>query len=388
MVLNNLKTSDGDVVDITIKDGIVTDIKKSKSDSDIYILPKIVDLNVSLLDFTLNQSNIKKLTKDAQKGGVGSVLLQPRLNPVIDNEITLEYAYNLIKDEDLDINLSINTIQNDLSLSNIAILLKKGAFGFLSTIVKNNIAIKIAEYMKMYNLTLMVKAEDNSLISNGVMFEGDVSSKLGLPGIPELSEIVHVSRMIEIARHYGISILFKSIYSPRSLDMIKVAQKDGIDVKAEVSIHHLINSDKECIDYNTYAKIDPPLVSEDLREKLVDSLKRGDIYSLTLLHQPNSPVNKEVAFFDASYGTSSLSLGYLLYYTYLVKTNILDFNRLVELIVYNPAKILKKDIKPLSIGSCIDNFVLFDTKDKFVVEDKSSLYFGKTIYGKISTIQS
>ena len=386
MLLKNLKTIDDEVVDITIKDGVITDIKKSNEDSSIYILPKIVDLNVSLDDANLNQANIKRLSNEAKKGGVGSVLIQPRLNPTIDNEITLEFAYNIIKDIDLDIRFCINTIQEDLSLSNIAILLKKGSYPFLSTIVKNNIAIKIAEYMQMYKKTLHIKAEDNSLISNGVMFEGDVSSKLGLPGIPELSEVVHVSRMIEIARYYGISIVFKSIYSPRSLDMIKKAKKEGIDVKAEVAIHHLIKSDKECNGYNTYAKIDPPLVCDELREKLLDSLKNGDIDLLTLLHQPNSPVNKEVAFYDASYGTSSLSLGYGLYYTYLVKSGIVDFKELVRLVQTSPANILEKDTNQLKIGSSIKDFVTFDTAKSFVVDDKSSLYNGEELFGVVKNL--
>ena len=353
MVYKNSRLLNGDIVDIEVKDGVITkiakniDLNESIDLNGSYIIPKLVDLNVRLKDGVLNAKNIKEVAKNAQKGGVGHIVIQPDSNPAIDNEVVLEFTQNTIKDiDDVQIDIAINSLKEDLSLSNIAILLKKGSVApYMSTIAKNNIAMKIAEYVKMYKTTLFVKAEDNSLKSQGVMFEGDISSKLGLAGIPELSEVVHVSRMIEIAKYYNISILFKSIASPRSLDMIQKAKEEGIDVKAEVSLHHLLKSDKACEGFNTIAKIDPPLVEESLRDELLKDLKEGKIDILTVLHQPSSPVNKEVAFFDASYGSSAMSDALALYYTKLVKSGIIDFKQLIKLCVKNPLRVLNKDIK-------------------------------------------
>jgi dihydroorotase len=390
MVYKNCKLLNGDIVDIEVKDGIIKQISSDiKSDEfkdlkNAYILPRIVDLNVRLKDGVLNAKNIKKVASEAKEGGVGHIVLLPDSTPSIDDEVVLEFTQNTIKDiKDVKVDIAINSLKEDLSLSNIAILLKKGSVApYMSTFAKNNIAIKVAEYVKMYKTTLFVKAEDNSLKSQGVMFEGDVSSKLGLAGIPELSEVAHVSRMIEIARYYDISILFKAISSPRSLEMIQKAKEEDVDVKAEVSLHHLIKSDKECEGFNTIAKIDPPLVEESLRIELIKALKDSKIDILTILHQPSSPVNKEVAFFDASYGSSSLKDALALYYTKLVKSGIIDFKELITLCVKNPLKLLNKDIK-LTEGEKIDKFLAFDINQSYKVNDSNSLYNGEEIFGKI-----
>ncbi|MFT7859785.1 MAG: dihydroorotase [Sulfurimonas sp.] len=343
-----------------------------------YLLPALIDQDVSLLDSTLNAKNIKLLAEEAKKGGVGKILLNPHTTPAIDNEVVLEFAQNSIKDiDDVTIDLMLNTLQDDLSLSNIAILLKKGAAApYMSTIAKNNIAIKIAEYVKMYDTTLHCKAEDNSLIHSGVMFDGDVSSELGLSGIPELSEVLHVSRMLEIAKYFDIKILFKAIASPRSIELISKAKEEGMRVSCEVSIHHLINCDEACRDFNTIAKINPPLASKKDMNQLQQLLKSGAIDTLTTLHQPNSPVNKEVAFDDAAYGSSALADALPLYYTKLVKNELIDMQTLLKLTTEG-AK-----IEAGAKGA----FVLFDPAKNYKVENADSLYRGEELFGEVRNL--
>ncbi len=387
MVYKNAKLPDGKVVDIEVIDGKIVAVDKELTSvkeidlKEAYIVPKIVDLNVRLKDASLGASGIKELAKEAKKGGIGHCVVMPDTTPPLDNEVALEFAQNTIKDiQDVTIDLAINTLQEDLSLSNIAILLKKGAcVPYMSTIAKNNIAIKIAEYVKMYKTTLFCKAEDNSLKLQGVMFEGDVSAKLGLAGIPELSEVVHVSRMIEIARYYDIAILFKAIASPRSLEMIDKAKKEGVQVQAEVSLHHLLFDDTACEDFNTTAKIDPPLMDTASQKALVAALKEGRIDTLTLLHQPSSPVNKEVAFFDAAYGSSALAEGWGLYYTKLVKSGVLSLSQLIELVVQKPLSLLGLPPKRLQRGADINDFVVLDIDRSSKIENSNSLYNGEEI---------
>lgn len=220
-------------IDIRVENGKIVEFGLNLQDENIidangsYILPTLIDTNVSLQDDTLNAKNIKQVSKEASQGGVGTLILNATSNPAIDNEIILEFAQNALQNlEGAKIELMLNTLQEDLTLSNIAILLKDGAIvPYMSTKAKNDVAIKVAEYVKMYDVTLFCQAEDNSLINAGVMLDGNTSSKLGLAGIPELSEILHVSRMIEIAKHFNIKILFKSIASPRSVVLIDQAKK-------------------------------------------------------------------------------------------------------------------------------------------------------------------
>ena len=377
--------------DVRVEDGVITELGTNLTDSEIvdakgaYLLPSLIDINIRLQNSNLNANNIQAISKEAKRGGIGHIVLNADSYPAVDNEVVLEFAQNGIAHVNgIKIDVMLNTLKEDMSLSNIAILLKKGAIApYMSTIAKNDIAIKIAEYVQMYKTTLFCKAEDNSLINAGVMLEGDISAKLGLAGIPELSEVLHVSRMIEIARHFKINILFKSIASPRSIELITKAKKEGVRVKCEVSIHHLIHSDEACENFNTTAKLDPPLASKDDVLLLQKALQNGEIDVLTTLHQPSSPVNKEVAFFDAAYGCEGLGDALALYYTKLVKTGLLSMSELLKLTVQNPANILGFDAGKIEIGQKIE-VILFNHLHQYLISNKQSLYNNQKISGEVT----
>ncbi len=378
-------------VDIRIENGTIVEMGVNLTrDGDIvdangaYLLPALIDTNIRLQDSTLNAKNIQAIATSAKKGGVGRVVLNADSTPAVDNEVVLEFAqHGTAMVDDISVDLMLNTLKEDMTLSNIAILLKKGAVApFMSTIAKNDLAIKIAEYVKMYNVTLFCKAEDNSLINAGVMLEGDVSSHLGLAGIPVLSEVLHVSRMIEIARYFGISILFKAIASPRSVELIYQAKQEGVDVRCEVSLHHILHSDHACEDFNTTAKLNPPLVSVEDTKLLQQALIDGKIDILTTLHQPSSPVNKEVAFYDAAYGCEALDDTLALYYTKLVKTGIITMSKLIQLSVANPASVLGFESGVLEVGSKMP-MILFDPSKSYVIENPQSLYDKEIVDGVV-----
>ncbi len=376
--------------DIRIEAGLITEIGENLNDENTidangaYFMPLLVDTNIRLQDSVLNSRNIKAIANEALRGGVGHVVLNADSNPAIDNEVVLEFAQNGLSElEGAKVDLMINTLKEDSTLSNIAILLKRGAIApYMSTIAKNDVAIKIAQYVQMYGVTLFCKAEDNSLISSGVMLEGDISAKLGLAGILDLSEVLHVSRMIEIARHFNIRILFKSIASPRSIYLINQAKKDGVDVQCEVSIHHIIKSDEACENFNTTAKLDPPLASASDVTLLQEALKNNQIDMLTTLHNPSSPLNKEVAFYDAEYGCEALSDALPLYYTKLVKSGLLSMSELIKLAVEAPSKSIGKVAGLIEVGQKVDA-LLFNPHAKISVNNGQSLYNGEELDGEV-----
>lgn len=380
-------------VDVRIENGVVVEIGSSLSDEKtidakgMYLLPSLVDTNIKLLDSNLNAKNIQAVSDAAKKGGIGHIVLNADSLPAIDNEVVLEFAQHGTSEiKGAKVDLMLNALKEDSTLSNIAILLKKGVVApYMSTIAKNNLAIKIAEYVQMYDVTLFCKAEDNSLLNAGVMLDGDISSKLGLAGIPYLSEVLHVSRMIEIARHFKIKILFKAIASPRSVELISRAKKEGVKVTCEVSIHHLINCDEACEDFNTLAKLNPPLSSREDMLLLQDALKAGEIDVLTTLHQANSPVNKEVAFYDAAYGCEGLNSALSLYYTKLVKNGMISMSKLVELSCTNPALSIGLNTGVIEVGAEAE-LILFDTKETTILNDSGSLYDTQELNGVVSNV--
>jgi dihydroorotase len=380
--------------DVLIEEGKVVAIGSGlKSDEVIdaegaYLLPGLVDTNVRLKDAQLNASTLEKVAVEAQQGGVTRLVLAPDCTPSINDSIVLEFVQAHQKREQrVDMMNTIATVDENERLSNIAILLKNGAMApYMTTAVSNNTACRIAEYVKMHKTTLFCKAQDTSLSSVGVMVEGAVATKLGLVGIPPFGEVVHVARMIEIARNFEISIVFKSIASPRSIELISKAKEEGVNVSCEVSLHHLMHSDEACEDFNTTAKLNPPLVQKEAMLALQEALKAGKIDSLTLLHQPNSPVNKEVAFAEAAYGCEALADAYSLYYTKLVKSGLIDLSELIRLAVQNPARSIGQEAGEIGAGQKAD-LVLFDPKVSFTLKNSHSLYNDETLFGAISPLK-
>lgn len=376
--------------DVRIEDGVITQIGENLKGDEIitadgcYLIPGLVDTDVRLKDSQLNRTNLEKLSRRSLSGGVTTALLASDSTPRIDNEITLEFVQqHRYLPNGATIETAVSALNESGVLSNIAIMLKKGSRAVhTSTIQDYNLINRIAQYLKMANKALLYKAEDKSLFESGVMADGTVASQLGLPGISPMCEVVHVASMIEIARHFGIRIVFKSVTEPRSIALIAEARKSGIDVQCEVAIHHLFKNDSACLGFDTDAKINPPLVSESKRLELINALQRGDIHSLTSLHQPNSDVHKDITFYDANVGTTSIAEYLPLMYTYLIKNGIITMAKLVDLASRAPAEQIGIKSGEISVGSKMD-CILFDPAQMTEVTHHHSLYKKDTLQGKV-----
>lgn len=376
--------------DVRIEAGIITEIGNNLTDSEMiagngcYVLPGLVDTNVRLKDSQLNGKNLESLSRRALEGGVSTVVLASDSHPRIDNEITLEFVqqHRQLKNG-ATIETTLSALNDAGALSNIAIMLKRGSLAVhSSTLTDYNLISRIAQYLKMAKKSLFYKAEDQSLFESGVMADGSVATRLGLPGISPLSEIVHIASMIEIARHFEISIVFKSVTEPRSVEMIAQAAQEGVSVQCEVSIHHLLHNDEACRGFDSDAKINPPLVSADKQRYLINALKEGKIDSLTALHQPNSDVHKDITFFDASFGTTSIAEYLPLSYTHLVQNGSVSMSRLIELASRAPAAQAGLSAGIIEVGQEAD-LVLFDPKGSTPVVHHHSLYKNEVLEGKV-----
>lgn len=376
--------------DVRIENGVVAEIGEDLSGEDVvdaqgyYLLPGLVDTNVRLKDGQLSRMNLEKLSHRALIGGVTTVVLASDTTPSIENEITLEFVQQHRKlNNGATIEATVNASNEKGGLSNIAIMLKKGCVAIdTKTINDYNLVSRIAQYAKMANKTLFYKAEEKSFIESGVMSDGVSASTLGLPGISPLSEIVHIAALIEISRHFEIKVVFKSVKEPRSIELITQARSQGIDVECEVALHHLIKNDNACMGFDTDAKIDPPLVSETKRLELIHALKNKSIDALSALHQPNSDIHKDITFYDAHVGTTSIMEYLPLLYTYLVETDILSFPDVIRLASYAPARHIGIKAGEIRAGSICD-CVLFDPNEILQVSHHHSLYKNEKLKGKV-----
>ena len=337
--------------DIRIEDGKIDKISSNispKKDEKIidakgcYLLPGVIDLNVRVLNDVLNKKSLELLFKDAKNGGVLAFVLMSDFAPSKQNETFLQLLdAKLKKANRSDLVITACALTDEGKLNDISTLLKCGAKVIsANSDIDGNLLKRVMQYSNMKDVPLFCFCEDKSLSDNGVMNDGNVSFRLGLPGKPKISEISEVAKVAQMALYYNTKIHFQSVSTYDSLQIIKKAKEQNNNIFCEVSINNLILNDEACDDFNTYAKLNPPLRDEKERQKLIYALKTGMIDTITSAHSPKSVLYKDVPFEEAKFGVDSLANFLSLCYTYLVKNSTISICELSKLISKNPAKIL------------------------------------------------
>jgi len=351
--------------------------------------PGIVDLNVRPHDDLLTIPTLEKLYDSTQKAGLARFVLSPRMKPLMENQTFKRLLAGKLEIDFPNLKLSIKALKDKehTKLNNISTLIKGGI-----TIVQErsdingNLLRRIYEYSKMHKNFFFVFCENKILNDSGVMNEGEVSFKLGLPGISKIGEISEVAKVVQMSKHYDVPTLFQSISTRRAIDIIDINKKDFSHLYSEVSIHHLCLDESFCDGFNTYAKLNPPLRTSADKEALLERLADGKIDILTALHSPKSVIYKDVAFFEAKYGIDSIEDYLSLCYTYLVKEGVIGWDKLASLICEKPAEILgEKTLGKIAEGYD-SNIILFDPSSENEVTNTTSPYLGKTLYGHIERV--
>lgn len=411
--MQNCKIVKGKNQSVKIENGIIVSVEsnglprlakgKSRNDEsvldlkDALIAPQFIDLNVFPKNKSLSRNSILSLEKKAKCGGVGFIALNSATNPAIDNEMAMEFVKNISTEVAILPLISSNVVdlggesinkKGDSKICDITILNALGGVGInIDSARDANTIDKVAKYAKMLDIPLFINANDNL---GGMINCGELSAKLGIPARSPLSEIKEVAKMLEVAIFYDINAVFSAISEIRSLELINQAKKHNPRIFAEVSIHHLILDDSACENYNTSAKINPPLKDKRTRDKLLESLQNGNIDILTSLQCAHFNSKKELPFGDAEYGIDGIAYYFALLYSNLVKTKIISLERLFEICAENPAKILKLNCGKIEQGKEA-RLMAVDLEASVAIEDAFSPYhatnlgadLGANLKGKI-----
>ncbi|WP_299549128.1 amidohydrolase family protein [uncultured Helicobacter sp.] len=391
--------------DVRIEGNKITQVSRSilpKDNEEIIeaenlaLLPGAIDLNTRVSNGILSKENLLKLSSKAAKGGITQALLIPDCKPTLSSELGLELL-NAIKEElkaeIIGISEAVN-MESKTSLNELASLHKKGAKGiFAKSNTDGNLLRRACEFALMFNVPMFFTCEDESLSANGVMNDGELSSLLGLPAIPTLSETKEVAQMAEMARFMGVEAVFLALATHRSVEIIqqlKALENKTKEQKAKLhlqtSIHHLLLTENLCSNYNTAAKIKPPLKSESTRKALVKSVKKGEITLLTSLQSEKSLAQKDLAFEEAAFGVDMIESFMGLCYTLLVKNEHLSLSEFSKILSFNPANVLGLQTKGLIAAGYDADLVLFDTKGTSVVDDMESPYYDSIIQGQVKRV--
>ena len=254
-------------------------------------------------------------------------------------------------------------------LTNMAELRQAGAVGFTDDgvpVQSTRILRRALQYHRMTGGRIALHQEDVELSGNGVMNEGAVSAELGLPGVPSISESVMIARDAAIAGFEGGAIQIQHLSAVESIDQVRLAKAEGVDITCEVTPHHLCLTDEavRTLDASRY-KMNPPLRTETDRLALIEALKDGTIDCIATDHAPHAVHEKEVPYEAANMGVTGLETAFSSIYTKLVRPGTLSLELLVEKLGCGGAPF---GIEPfrLTEGSRA-NFCLVDLEAEWVV---------------------
>ena len=224
------------------------------------------------------------------------------------------------------------------------------------------------EYAASCGLTVFLHAEDQGLAGNGCAHEGAISTRLGLPGIPETAETNAISRDLLLVEQTGVRAHFSQLSTARAAAMIGRARHDGLKVTADVAVHHLYLSEVDIRDYDSACHLIPPLRSERDRDGLRDAIKRGTIDAICSDHQPHEPDAKQAPFPDTAPGLSGIDT-LLPLVKRLADEKLLSLSEIIERVTATPARILGLEQGQLSVGANADICIFDPNLSWFVSAD-------------------
>lgn len=342
--------------------------------SQYMIFPGFCDVHVHLRQpgFSYKET-IKTGTQASAHGGYTTVFSMPNLKPVPDSAEHLKEQLDIIK-KDAVINVlpygAITVGQNGEELSDMEGMAKDViAFSDDGRGVQSEEMMKEAmQRAKALGKIIVAHCEDNSLLHGGYIHDGVYASKHSHRGICSESEWKPIKRDLELCRQTGCAYHVCHISCKESVELIRQAKAQGIDVTCETGPHYLILMDEDLKEDGRF-KMNPPLRSKEDRQALIEGVIDGTIDMIATDHAPHSQEEKSRGLEKSAFGIVGIETAFQLLYTHLVKKNIISLERLVELLAVNPRK---------RFGLEYDNsFTVWDLNKKSVINPSDFLSMGK-----------
>lgn len=367
--------------DIKIIDGKIAEIAPEINASDIEVfdakgltaVPGLIDVHVHFREpGDEEEETIASGCASAVAGGFTSVACMPNTEPPMDSESSMSFVYLQAQKAGLCNVYPVGAITKERAgkeLAEMGSMVRGGAVAFSddgSSVPTAGVLRRAMEYSVMLNKPIMEHCEEPTLASKGVMHEGEVSTSLGLPGIPSEAEDMIVARDIMLAELTGARLHIQHVSTSGSVRQIKLAKENGLEVTAEVCPHHLFLTDENVKGYDSSFKMNPPLRPEKDRLACIEGLKNGTIDMVASDHAPHSKEEKAIEFSYAAFGAIGLesTVGVLL--TNLVKPGLMSLKELLPRLTTAPAKLLGIDKGVLKKGFDAD-IALLDLDKKWII---------------------
>jgi dihydroorotase len=379
-VAENIVAEDAEVIDCTGK----------------LVVPGLVDMHVHFREpGEEHKETIATGSAAAVAGGFTTVCCMPNTKPPLDSVAAIEFVLRRADEVRLCRVLPIGAVSVGLKheqLTEMAAMKEAGAVAFSDDgepVQDAGFLRKVLAYAKVCDAVVILHCEDKSLTAGGVMNEGLTSLRLGLRGMPKTAEVTSVQRAVELAKLTGSKVHIAHVSTKEAVEVIRRAKEQGVQVTAEVTPHHLTLIEEAVGDYDTNAKMNPPLRTDEdvvaLREALLD----GVIDCIATDHAPHAIEEKETTFDDAPFGIVGLETAVGVLWTELVHKANFPLMRLVEAMSTKPCQILGLDGGTLREGSRADVTVIDPDAEwvvqpeKFRSKGKNTPYAGWKLKGKV-----
>ena len=340
------------------------------------LIPGIVDMRVFVGEPGYEyKENFRTLSNAALSGGVTSVVSMPNTNPVIDNVSMVDFLKRRGRDKS-KINIfpaaSLTKNTEGKQMTEFGLLKRKGIIAFtdgIKTVQNPEVMSRIMNFASQSESLIMQHAEDNVLSNGGLINDGEISTRLGLKGIPFLAEKIIVERDLSFLEEYFCRYHISQISSKKTVSVIKKAKKEGKIFSTGVSINNLSLNENDIGDFKTFLKLSPPLRTESDRQALVESVNDGTIDVIVSDHKPEDEESKRLTFAQAATGASGvetlLPLALELFHNKSIK-----LNKLIAALTCNPAKILNINKGTLNKGADAD-LCIFDINKPWIVNKEN-----------------
>jgi len=365
----------------------------------LFLTAGFIDIQVHFRDpGQTHKEDIISGSKAAVSGGVTCVVCQPNTAPTIDNLYVLDYLkYKAAAESYCDIKVYASVTKNlaGLEICDLETLCKHElVVGFTDDglPVNNPQIMRLAfEASAKHGFIVAQHAEDHALSNKGAINEGDVSKKLEVRGIPNSSESSIVARDIEILRETGGHYHVLHLSCRESLELVKKAKMDGLNITCEASPHHLLLTDETVLQHGANAKMNPPIRSQADKLALIQGLKDGYIDAIATDHAPHDAASKNKHLHDATFGIIGLESMFAgsmqLHYQYGV-----ELKTIISALTHKPAKVIGlKNVGSLKVGYKA-NFTLSNLNEEWTFDEQNihskcqnSPFFGTKFKGKVKT---
>ncbi len=361
-----------------------------------YVCPGIVDLSTHLREpGYAHKATIASECKAAACSGITSMVCHPDTQPVIDTPAVVELIHQRQSDARRTNIYPMGALTRGLTgeqLTEVLALKEAGCVGLSQArlpIIDTEVLRRALEYASGFALPVFICPEDHYLKNNGVMHEGRISTRLGLPGIPETAETVALSRVLLLVEQTGASVHFSRLSTAKSVEMIGLARQRGLPVTADVGICHLYLTEADVDGFNAQCHLLPPLRSDRDKQALIDGLATGVIDAVCSDHQPHDEDAKAAPFSATEPGASTLEVLAPLMFS-LTDDNRLTIETMLRALTQRPASIINRPVGTLSENANADLFI-FDKRlnwtvnaEKWVSAGKNTPFDGWEMHGKVT----